>query len=174
MVQHLEETSGNHYDSTSNNNDATTIDVITQGSAVGQIDGADELGGSTSHKIIVPDSDSLDINDAITISAWIYPKSWGGGTTGRIVDKTIGTAYGFFVWSSGGGKVSFYWYDGTSTHQISSSDGSVSLDSWQHAVVTYDKSTVRFYINGVPKGSSPQTTPIASNTEDLWLSLIHI
>jgi len=169
IVQHLEETSGNHYDSTSNDNDATTINVITQGSATGQIDGADELGGSTSHKIIVPDSDSLDINDAITISAWIYPESWGGGDTGRIIDKTIDSAYGFFVWNSDGGKVSFYWYDGTATHQISSSGGSVSLDSWQHAVVTYDRSNVKFYINGVPKGIVARTEPIASNTEDLWI-----
>jgi len=169
MVQHLEETSGNHYDSTSNNNDATTIDVITQGSAAGQIDGADELDGGTTNKIVVPDSDSLDINDAITISAWIYPETWGGDSMGRIIDKTLGTAYGFFVWNSGGGKVSFYWKIGEVVHQYSSTDGSIALNTWQHAVVTYDRSNVRFYINGEAKGSNTDTTAIPSNAEDLWI-----
>ena len=38
MVQHLEETSGDHFDSTSNGNDGT-VSVTTQGDATGQING---------------------------------------------------------------------------------------------------------------------------------------
>ncbi len=45
MVQHLEETSSTHLDSTTNNNDSTAIVVTAQGTANGQINGADDLDG---------------------------------------------------------------------------------------------------------------------------------
>lgn len=45
MVQHLQEPSGTHLDSTSNNNDSTTVSVTTQGSATGKVDGADDFDG---------------------------------------------------------------------------------------------------------------------------------
>jgi hypothetical protein len=86
------------------------FNVTTQGSAVGKIDGADIFDPSTDDYISVPDSTSLDITDAITISAWIYPETWGN--TGRIVDKDLGTAYGLFV-DSNNKALCFYWYDGT-------------------------------------------------------------
>jgi biopolymer transport protein ExbB len=47
MVQPLSETSGTHFDSTSKNNDSTAVDVTTQGSATGRIDGADVFTGRT-------------------------------------------------------------------------------------------------------------------------------
>ncbi|NIM91998.1 MAG: DUF2341 domain-containing protein [Candidatus Aminicenantes bacterium] len=78
MVQHLSEISPNdHLDSTSNNNDSTTITVATQGSAAGQIDGADAFNGAQAlepqHHVIIPDNvnGSLDFTDQITIEAWI-------------------------------------------------------------------------------------------------------
>jgi hypothetical protein len=78
LVQHLNEISPNdHLDSTSNNNDSTTITVATQGSAAGQIDGADDFAGAQAlepqHHVIIPDNvnGSLDFTDQITIEAWI-------------------------------------------------------------------------------------------------------
>jgi len=78
LVQHLNEISPNdHLDSTSNNNDSTTITVTTQGSAAGQIDGADDFDGAQAlepqHHVIIPDNvnGSLDFTDQITIEAWI-------------------------------------------------------------------------------------------------------
>ncbi|UCG70296.1 MAG: DUF2341 domain-containing protein, partial [Thermoplasmata archaeon] len=78
LVQHLNEISPyDHLDSTSNNNDSTTITVTTQGSAAGQIDGADDFDGAQGagpqHHVIIPDNvnGSLDFTDQITIEAWI-------------------------------------------------------------------------------------------------------
>ena len=78
LVQHLNEISPNdHLDSTSNNNDSTTIDVMTQGTAGGQIDGADAFDGASAgepqHHVIIDDNvnGSLDITEQITIEAWI-------------------------------------------------------------------------------------------------------
>ena len=71
MVQHLEETSGHHIDSTSNSNDSTSENVTRQGADIGQIDGADEFDGTDS--VVIPDNinSSLDITDTITVEAWV-------------------------------------------------------------------------------------------------------
>ena len=80
MVQHLKETSGNpHLDSTSNANDSDAIDVYQQGSATGQIDGADELEtveepDPSDVGVTIGDSSSLHITGAITIEAWVKPE----------------------------------------------------------------------------------------------------
>jgi len=163
MVHHLNETSGMHNDSTLNHNNASVVSVNTQGFATGQIDGADDFDGDDDY-ITIPDSDSLDVTDAITISAWIYPESWGGGGTGRIIDKTLSTAYGLFV-TSASSSLSFYW----TTNQKNSVASSISLNEWQHITVTYDRSNVRFYVNGIPKGSHAITSPIAANSDALYI-----
>ncbi|GBE06373.1 MAG TPA: DUF2341 domain-containing protein [Nitrospirae bacterium] len=82
MVQHLQETSGTHLDSTSNNNDSISVDVTAQGTATGQINGADEFVGTSQNGIRLPmlrnlidnfmtDGDATD--DHGTIEIWMYP-----------------------------------------------------------------------------------------------------
>jgi len=86
-VWHLDEVSPNqHDDSTSNGNHSTSVDVTTQGSAAGQIDGADEFERTSSDDIVIGGgSESLDITDAITIEAWIDEDAVSD--KGRIVTK---------------------------------------------------------------------------------------
>ncbi|UCF61272.1 MAG: DUF2341 domain-containing protein, partial [Anaerolineaceae bacterium] len=85
-VWHLDETSGQHEDSTSNGNDSTSVNVTTQGSATGQIDGADEFERTSSNNVVIGGgSESLDVTDAITIEAWIDEDAVSD--KGRIVTK---------------------------------------------------------------------------------------
>ncbi|KPJ58249.1 MAG: hypothetical protein AMJ46_14480, partial [Latescibacteria bacterium DG_63] len=87
LVQHLQETSGTHEDSTGNNNHSTSVTVTTQGSATGKIDGADDFELDSSNNIAIGDSSSLDITDAITVEAWINPETYDDGNSHRIVTK---------------------------------------------------------------------------------------
>jgi len=66
MVQHLNETSGTHYDGTSNNNDGSPS-VTTQGSAVGVIDGSDEFDGINDY---VDTPDVFDAYNDFFVEAW--------------------------------------------------------------------------------------------------------
>jgi hypothetical protein len=67
MVQHLNETTGIHYDSTSNINDSTSVSGNpVQGAASGRADGADSFDG-TGDRINTKDFDS----DSITVEAWV-------------------------------------------------------------------------------------------------------
>ena len=59
MVQHLDETSGIHYDSTSYSNEGTVWGGVNQ-AGIGQIDGADEFDGSDDY-VRVPNADSWDL-----------------------------------------------------------------------------------------------------------------
>ena len=73
-VWHLRETSGQHHDSTWNSNDSSEVTVTTQGSAMGQIGGADYLNGSVAG-VKIDDNSSLDITQQITIEAWVKADS---------------------------------------------------------------------------------------------------
>jgi len=70
-VHHLEETSGTHYDSTSNDNDGTPYGSLNQ-DAVGQIDGADYFDGSDDH-VTLPQVFSSETE--FTMEAWIYAET---------------------------------------------------------------------------------------------------
>jgi hypothetical protein len=84
MVQHLEETSGPHEDSTLNNNDGTA-EITTNQNATGNIDGADEFNGSTGY-VRVPHHSTLQFGEgSFTAEAWIYPHAAGSGV--RIVNN---------------------------------------------------------------------------------------
>ncbi len=65
-VWHLNETSGTHYDSTSNNEDSTAVVGVTQ-DAIGFVDGCDEFDGSSSYIDI-----TMNLPSTVTISAWAY------------------------------------------------------------------------------------------------------
>ena len=63
-IWHLDETSGRHYDSTSNNHDSTSIIGVTQ-NAVGKISGGDSFDGSNDYIDIV-----MNMPSTVTISVW--------------------------------------------------------------------------------------------------------
>ena len=73
MVHHLNETSGSHYDSTSNNNDATAQNGINQ-DATGKIDGADSYDDTDDFLLVSGGTANLlDNSGSWTYEAWIYP-----------------------------------------------------------------------------------------------------
>ena len=69
-VWHLNVTAGQHSDSTANGNVSTAVDVQLQGTAAGQIDGADEFSSGSTDEVTVGDSNSLDVS-RLTISLWM-------------------------------------------------------------------------------------------------------
>jgi uncharacterized repeat protein (TIGR01451 family) len=110
----------------------------------------------TSTRVTVPDSNSLDLTD-MTLEAWVYPTAGGGWRD--VVYK--GPNDNYYLESSSdagppatGGVFASPLYGGSA----------LALNTWTHLAATYDRQTVRLYVNGTQVGSRAETGPLlASN-----------
>jgi hypothetical protein len=96
---------------------------------------------------------SLDITTAITIEAWVYPRSAGKNNYGRITDKHPAPC--LLVGPNG----QLRWFGdigGISVDKAVCTD-CVSWNSWHHLALTYDMNeatpTIRGYVDGELKGT---------------------
>jgi hypothetical protein len=125
MVQHLEETSGTHYDSTQYGNDGTPHGGVIQGTA-GKIDGADDFDGVDDY-IACGNDASLNITDAITIEALVKGEGAGFNSTQRTTS---------YRWNSDpqlqvvGTKIYYVWYDQTIENQIWTGEMNTDGTNW--------------------------------------------
>jgi len=145
MVQHLEETSGTHYDSTPNNNDGTQSGGVTQ-DATGKIDGADEFDGTNDY---VDCGNIGTLNSPFTVEAWTYFNNLNQPNGDYDYILMIGTGANMISFSRhgvGADADKFYSY----------SESSVKLgpvlsgQQWLHIVGVYNTSAPfhQLYING--------------------------
>jgi len=166
MVHHLEETSGNHSDSTSNNNSAINSSLSIQGGNIGRVNGADKLDGINDF-IEVNDSDALDITERITIEVWIKPTS--SSTTGCIVVCKEISEIGYAVFQDSYDYVSFELWGG-GTVWVSTP---LSINEWNYIVATYDKNkpsnNIKIYKNGLLGESYTWTDSIGINDQSLYI-----
>ena len=136
----FDEGSGNvAYDESCNRNNGTI-----SGSAsylTGVYDNCLSFNGTTDY-VMINNSVSLE-TDSITISAWIYPTSASQGT---IVSKNVP----FAVMHSPSGNIQFGIFAGTSPGwDWATGSIAVSLNTWTHIACTYDKTSMKIYIDGV-------------------------
>jgi len=147
MVHHFQD----FEDSTSNNNDGTNHGSTYNES--GQIDGARDFDGTDDY-VDCGNDESLDITDAITIEAWVNPKSYPGnmnfiigkGAQWGYTSKTIMDICRYY-----GQGIRFQLGNGTDTNCIYVNQ--FPLSEWTHFAATSDGSTMRFYVNGIEKSS---------------------
>jgi len=108
----------------------------------------------------INDNNDLDLTGGeFTLSAWIYPESYGGGLNGRIIDHGGGSE------GSGGWSLLVNDYQNSSNLRLSTKDentwnhiysniNSIGLNTWQHVAVTMGSGTVTFYVNGQIAGQA--------------------
>ncbi|GBE04729.1 MAG TPA: DUF2341 domain-containing protein [Nitrospirae bacterium] len=167
LVQHLQETSGTHLDSTSNNNDSISIDVTAQGTATGQINGADEFVGASLNDVTLPmlrnlidnfmtDGDATD--DHGTIEVWMYPTG-----SPESNDNVVALPPAWSDnWQQGGvfrgiypigGNDRIWVVSGWSPKAILSTD--YNVDEWVYIAWVYtDDGVLHGYKNGIEFGST--------------------
>jgi hypothetical protein len=164
MVQHLNETSGTHYDSTGYNNDGSPGGGVTQ-DATGQIDGADYFDGIDDY-VEVSDSASLDITSEITIEAWVYFEGPGAKDYNSVVSKRK-TNDGYSLQIYNDRRVLFFINGINSAEKYIVSDALVKDNEWSYIVAKYDGSNLYLFIDGVEKSETTDQTSIVANNEPL-------
>ena len=150
MVQHLEESSGQHLDSTSNDIDSTSVTVTQQGADIGQIAGADEFNGSGDY-VGLSGTGTLS-NNTYSVSAWIKADNpsprqnvvWGaisGSSDVRIMLQVYDTWVNFM---DNYGVDAYYPIPGT-----------IQAATWYYYVGTYDypNQEASIYLDGQYKAS---------------------
>jgi len=156
------EGSGNiAYDSSFYNNHGTIYGATWTDGKFGKalsFDGVDDY-------VEIPDSESLDITDAITVMVWVngdLASQYKG-----ILEKRDSTASGFALLSWDADEIKFE----ITNIGLSISKGGLESFRWYHVVGTYDSSTGKgyLYINGVKVGEDTASGAIKPNDAKLFI-----
>jgi hypothetical protein len=167
MVQHLDETAGTHYDATANDNDGTPQGGVTQ-DTTGKIDGADDFDRNDDY-VSVNNSSSLQLNTALTITAWIKGDSWDADMYVNVIARKGEGNPNNYQFAIDESKATLFLDDGDD----GGIHGSTTLSTgiWYYVAATWNGSTTAIYLNGDPDGSSGtyRTSPIGTDTRALYI-----
>lgn len=149
--------------------------ATTTAKAGGQVGQALNFNGSNT-SVNVPNNASLQITNAITISAWINgANNWTHPTEANyILAKRDLTSFELEEYSLGvttSGYLQFKFYNEL-TFQLQDNTTPLSIGQWYFVAATYDLTRIRLYVNGVEVYSGAQTGAMFSNNNTLSIGRV--
>jgi RHS repeat-associated protein len=166
----FEESSGTSVvDKSGNGNNGTLENVtrITQGRFGRALD-----FDSSSDKVVVPDSNSLDLTGAFTLEAWVRPDAIGSASAQKIIEKgssasCAAPAYGLYASTSATAALP----RGYACGSFVEAKGSALLKGmWSHVAVTVNGSKgAKFYVNGSEVSSGTFSSLTAATAGQLLI-----
>ncbi len=92
---------------------------------------------------------TLSGETALSISAWVYPTSYGDATAPSFVSTDAASPRAFYLGLYTGTNFRFSLStNGANLNSLDTAAGTVTLNAWQHILVTWDKVNTKFYKNG--------------------------
>ncbi len=110
-----------------------------QGKSNKALEFSGEFGAS--QWVEVPHSADMDIRDAITMEAWVFPTTIDGDK------RTIITKNSYYLQIEPTAQIATYFYE-VDPPGYHLSNGTVKEKEWVHIAVTYDGKEIKIYING--------------------------
>ncbi|RLE48332.1 hypothetical protein DRJ25_00205, partial [Candidatus Woesearchaeota archaeon] len=151
QVKELYSKEAGTYDSKSDNH-GTAYNDVNRDSGIFENDGALKFDGVDDY--VDCGNDSLGITNQFTMCSWIYFNSVPsqGSPLGR--KSTSSSSYDYLFYVSSGNLHQFYVVNTSGSVGIANGDTCLTyLKEWRFHCGTYNGSTVKYYINGVLKGS---------------------
>ncbi|MBM3237940.1 LamG domain-containing protein [Candidatus Poribacteria bacterium] len=114
----------------------------------------------------VAHSDELDIDEQITMAAWVYPNSLPTG--GQENKFTIMFKLTYYLQIEPGdgteGHLAYYFYE-AQPEQYYLSDATVKAKEWSHVALSWDGTKATYYVNGQKSNTVNHKGPGKVNTE---------
>ncbi len=155
-------------DQSGNGNDGILNGGVTWSSGIQGL--ALQFAGG-SDQVLVADSPSLDVADAMSIAVWLHPNV---RTTQYVIKKARNSqvsGYELSLSSSGVVFVRFNQADSGNTYRLNSvSSYPTDSATWMHAAAVFDGTQIFLYINGVLESTLP-AQGLVINNNDLPLSI---
>lgn len=123
------------------------------------------LFNGSSGMVSVPDSAALRLNGAFTVEFWAKEKSFVNSWPGLVVKGASATASGYLIWYGSNGAVHFK----RNNVDLATPAGALTTTAWHYFAVTYDGSTLRWYVDGRSVASSAVALPTNTGTAALQL-----
>jgi len=151
-------------DDSGNGHDGVVLDADYVNGTFGK---ALEFDGTTS-QVEVPHADVLNIQDAITVEAWVNPSSYNdlSAVAQKWGDASNRRQYLLcFV----GAKVRFYISGAGNTWPSAESATAVPTGDWTHIAGTYDSTAIKVYINGTLDGETANAEGLFASDIPVWI-----
>ena len=149
----LGETGGASAADSAGTNAGTVVGGVALGQAGALVDGnaAMLFNGATGY-VQVANSAAVQLAGDLTIELWVKSSL---ATRQTLISKSYLQEFELTLETSG--RLNLYQGTGTTYQGVPSPVGVVVANTWQHVVVTRTANTIRFYVNGVAKGSGTLT-----------------
>lgn len=170
------DSSGNGNHGTFQNGAGTSVEVANASAGTGSASFA--TGVAHEQHILVPHNSSLDITNAITVTAWVKPENnqWDGILAKSPSDGSGANFPGNYELrtNNGGGALEFGWEhdDAGGFTFLGASPSGVPADDWSHIAFTATSGgTYTYYIDGLSIGSGPMPANFGTelNANPLYL-----
>src|SRR5207248_4732292 len=134
--------------------------------ATGMVGQAFSFNSTLNSGVVIPSSPALNPTEAITIDAWVKPSSFPNGAPTVVRKDKQNLTVPQYLLAVGDGATS-----GVAHCNIGGGGapvgGSVPLNQWSHLACTYDRQSVRLYVNGVQVASAAGTQAIPTASTNL-------